>query len=187
MTGGVGAVDLGVAEDAGALLVGELAAHLARHARDQRSRRDDRPLEHDRSPGDQASFADDGAREDDAAHADQRAVADRAAVHDGVVTDRDVLADDHRVPGIHVHRDVVLDVAAGPQDDAVAVGPQHGVVPDAGAFGEGDGADDAGTRRDEGAGIQPRSGALEGEDGGIGGDGHAPTLAARNHGPEWVR
>ena len=96
VAGRMGAVDLGVAQDAGALIVGELAAHLARHARDERSRRDHRPLEHDRSPGDEASLADHGAGEDDAAHADQRPVADRAPVHDGVVTDRDVRADERR-------------------------------------------------------------------------------------------
>ena len=149
------------------LVGGEIATDLRRHPRDERSGGDDRALQHDRSPGDQTAFADDRAGEDDASHPDQAAVTDRAAVDDGVVTYRHVPANHHRSAWIDVHRHVVLDVAAGPERDGVAVATQHGVVPDARSVLQRDGAHDAGARGDERRLREIGRGILQGEDGGI--------------------
>src|SRR5690606_17230873 len=106
------AVDLGVAQQAGAFLVGQLAPHLAGDAGDERPGRDVGVLEHDGSPGHEGPGTDARAVEDDGAHSDERAVADGAAVDDGVVPHRHVLADHDGRAAVDVHRHVVLQVAA---------------------------------------------------------------------------
>ena len=127
-----GTVDLGVTQDAELLLVRQFTPHLRGDAGDHRSGWDDRAAENERSPGDERSSADHGAGEDHGSHTYEASVFDRAAVDHGVVSDRDVLADDHRAAGIHMDRNVVLQIRAGANRDRGAVAAQHRVVPDAG-------------------------------------------------------
>ncbi len=64
---------------------------------------------------------------------------------------------DDRVPGVDVHRHVVLQVAARTDRDRVAVGAQHRVVPDAGTGGQAHRADQRGPRS-----RRTRSGGVRG-------------------------
>ena len=82
----------------------------------------------------------------------------------------------HRVPRVHVHRDVVLQIAPWADGDRVAVGAQHGVVPDARTLGQADRTDHPSARRDEGRGIDIRSRSGNGEDRGVRRDRHGTSL-----------
>ena len=62
MVRGVPPVDLGIVQDAGALVIGERPTHLRGDAGDERPVRDLGSLEHDGSAGDEAAGADDRAR-----------------------------------------------------------------------------------------------------------------------------
>src|SRR3546814_19163461 len=63
-----------------------------------------------------------------------------------------------------MHDAAVLDVRARADDDMADVGAQHAIIPDADVGSDRHVADDAATRRDEGAGVDPRSLAVDADD-----------------------
>jgi hypothetical protein len=140
------AVGLGVPEDRGALVVGQVAADLAREAGDQRAGRDLGALQDHRAGGDQCARADARPVEDDGAHPDEHVVADRAAVQHGPVPHADPGADRHREARVGVDDHAVLQVRPRPDRDRRGVGAHHGAVPDTHLSAERDRAGEDGGR-----------------------------------------
>src|SRR5690606_29504676 len=106
-------------------------------------------LRHQGARAYQTISADPGAVEDDRADPDQGAVANRTAVQHGVVAHGDVAAHHKGETRVGVQHGTVLDIAAGPNLDALDVTAQHAAEPDAATLVEDDTADHRGVGRDE--------------------------------------
>ena len=154
-------VVLGVAAQAGALLLGDEAQHLARQAHHQAARRDLHALRDEAAGRDDALVADARVVEDRGAHPDQAVGADPAAVQRDRVADRHVVGEHRRVQVLEdVHDAVVLDVGVGADPDRVDVAAHDGVHPDAGVVAQLDVADHLGRGVDVHALAQLRPDAL---------------------------
>src|SRR5699024_6930352 len=104
-------VGTGVVEHSLALLVAQLATHLARHAGDERTPRHFGAFQDDGSGRDERSLADHGAVQQYGPHADETVVCDDSAVDDGAMPDGDARTDADREADVGVRDDTVLQVA----------------------------------------------------------------------------
>ena len=103
-----------------------------------------------------------------APQSDERAIFQNAAVHHRQMADQHIIADQRRKTlGLAGARAVAMDdaailhVGARADDDAVDVGTDHAIVPDARIRADLDIADDAASRRDEGAVMNARGLAVQ--------------------------
>ena len=85
------------------------------------------------------------------------------------MADQHILANDRRealgplgLGAVNMHHRAILDIAARADDDAVDIGAQHAVIPDAGIRTDLYIANNAASRRDEGAGMDARGFAIHG-------------------------
>jgi hypothetical protein len=148
---GFGNLDIFLREFAAgaALFLGKGADDLGRTAKNHGVGRAGKTLRHQRARADDAAGADHRFIEDDRAHADEAAVLNHAAVQDGGVAHGAIRADAHAHTVGEMHDDVVLDVAAVADDDALDVAAQDGTVEHAGVAAERHVADDGRALGDE--------------------------------------
>ena len=107
---------------------------LRRDAYRHRAVRDDHSFRHQRPRADDAVPADDAVVEQGRVHPDEASVAHGAAVNERAVAHRHVFAQRHCAAGVAVQDCVVLHVGVLTKGQGAVVAPQHGSVPDAGAF-----------------------------------------------------
>ena len=112
-----------------------------------------------------------------------------ATVKHDVVTDQNVLTDDGRKSvGYTRHRSVavdnatVLNIAPSADDDPIDLGSNDAVVPDACFRSDGNIADDPASRCDEGAVVDLRRFASDGDDADIGAWYHSMTFQSERCG-----
>ena len=114
---------------AGATLIrGEGANDLRGATEHHGIRRTGKTLGHERTRADDAAGADHGLVQHDGAHADEATILDHAGVQNGGVADRAIRADAHTGAVGEVNDDVILNVAAGADHDALDIATQHGAV-----------------------------------------------------------
>ena len=90
----------------------------------------DAALGHERAPRHDGSLSDHRVVHDDGADSHQAVIADRAAVHGRLVGDRAEIADQCWVVVGDVDHREILQIGHPPDLDPLALGAQHGVVPD---------------------------------------------------------
>lgn len=127
-------VGTGGASDTLLLLVGRGTPDLAGNAGHQRSGRYLGALHNQRTCRNERTLADPRAVHHDGAHPDQDVILDGAAMEDRAVPDGDAGSDRDRKSGVGVNDRAVLEVAAGPDLDAVAIAAEDRGVPDADVF-----------------------------------------------------
>src|SRR5262245_49502041 len=153
-------VVLGVPADVLELRLVHLPDRLRGHAHHEPACRHHLALWHESAGADLGAFLHHGAREHHGADADTDIVHDPAGVDDAAVPDRDVGAHDAGELGRDVEHGVVLYVRVPAEGDVVVlIAAEHGERPHAGAFLDGDVADDLGGGIDPRAGMHARSAA----------------------------
>jgi hypothetical protein len=130
------------------LLLLELAHDLAGRAEHEHAVRDLLAFRNQAVRADEGAAADARAVHDHAVDADQAAVADGAAVQHHLVPDAHGVAERHRIARVDVQHRGVLDVAALADRDAVVLGADHDLEPDAHLVVQRDIADQRGVVRD---------------------------------------